>query len=162
MKRLQVGRITASDRASAGIYADLSGPEIERIVQGYLPEYLVEWHRRLLPDEQSQLEAALVELTDRQRCHLILSTGGTGPSCRDVMPEATRAVIEKELPGLGEIMRTVTYGVVPTSILSRGTAGVRKGCLIVNLPGKPSAIGECLPLLIPAILKAFEILEPER
>jgi molybdopterin adenylyltransferase len=161
MSLIRIGRITSSDRASAGVYADASGPEIERVIGTLFVDYQVEWHRVLLPDEQPQLQAALIQLSDQQCCHLIVTTGGTGPARRDVMPEATLAVLEKELPGFGEIMRTQTYAVAPTSILSRGTAGVRGGCLIVNLPGKPSAIAECLTVLGPAILKALDILTLE-
>ena len=159
MSPLRIGRVTSSDRASAGVYADASGPEIERMIDLHFVGRPIEWHRVLLPDEQPQLEAALIHLSDQQHCHLIVTTGGTGPARRDVMPEATRAVIEKELPGFGEIMRSKTFAIAPTSILSRGTAGVRGACLIVNLPGKPTAIGECLAVLGPAILKALEILE---
>lgn len=145
-----IGRVTLSDRASAGVYQDLSGPEIERVFRTAWDgpcEFLV----RLLPDEQDQIENALIELCDQQRCPLVLTTGGTGPSARDVTPEATRAVIGKELPGFGEAMRMRSFATVPTAILSRATAGIRGSSLILNLPGNPKAIGECLPMLIPAI-----------
>ena len=161
MKTLRVGRITSSDRASAGIYEDASGPEIERHVSALFPDETLEWHRVLLPDDLALLEGALVSLVDEQGCALVVTTGGTGPAPRDVMPEATRAVIERELPGFGEIMRLRTYDLAPTSILSRATAGVRRGGLIVNLPGKPEAVGECLAVIGPAIKKTLAILEME-
>jgi molybdopterin adenylyltransferase len=161
MKTLRVGRITSSDRASAGVYEDASGPEIERHVSALFPECSLDWQRVLLPDKIGLLSGALVELIDERRCALVVTTGGTGPAPRDVMPEATRAVLERELPGFGEIMRVRTFDAVPTSILSRATAGVRRGCLIVNLPGRPAAVGECLAVVGEAIKKALAILETE-
>ena len=161
MKTLRVGRITSSDRASAGIYPDESGPEIERHVAALFPDGTLEWERALLPDELDLLSGAIVEMIDNRKCALVVTTGGTGPSPRDVMPEATRAVIERELSGFGEIMRVRTFDVAPTSILSRATAGVRRGCLVVNLPGRPAAVGECLAVIGPAIKKALAILESE-
>ena len=150
---MKVARVTLSDRASAGIYEDRSGPEIERIFVAHCGE--AQWVRLLLPDEREQLEAALRSLCDEQRCDLVLTTGGTGPAPRDITPEATRAVIERELPGFGEIMRMQSFAKVPTAILSRAIAGTRGRTLIINLPGNPRAIGECLPLLTPAILEAL-------
>ena len=147
---MKIGRITLSDRAHAGAYQDLSGPEIERVVRAHLTadaEFVV----RLLPDEQPQIEAALVELCDVSQCDLVITTGGTGPAPRDVTPEATRAVIQRELPGFGETMRAVSFAKVPTAILSRALAGTRGKTLIINLPGNPRAIEECLPPLVPAI-----------
>ena len=147
---MKIGRVTLSDRASAGIYEDLSGPAIELVLLecwGGPCDFLV----RLLPDEQDQIEAALVELCDQEQCPLVVTTGGTGPSVRDVTPEATSAVIEKELPGFGEAMRMNNFAAVPTAILTRGTAGIRGSSLILNLPGNPKAIRECLPMLVPAI-----------
>jgi len=152
---MKIARVTLSDRAAGGVYADASGPEIERIAGSYFAETL-EWTRVLLPDDRSQLEAALRRLTDVEQCPLILTTGGTGPSARDITPEATRAVLEKELPGFGEIMRMQSYARVKTSILSRATAGVRGRSLIVNLPGRPTSIAECLPLLMPAIAEGLD------
>lgn len=152
---MKIGRITLSDRASRGDYADLSGPEIERVVSALFAG-TVEWHRVLLPDSRERLERELRRLADRERCHLIFTTGGTGPAPRDVTPEATRAVLEKELPGFGEVMRARSFATVPTAILSRATAGVRGHSVIVNLPGRPAAIAECLPPLVPAILEAID------
>ena len=151
---MKIGRVTLSDRASSGIYEDRSGPEIERVLREQFSEP-VEIESVLLPDEQPQIEAALKELC-AAGCALVVTTGGTGPSARDVTPEATRAIIEKELPGFGEIMRAVSFAKVPTAILSRATAGVCGKTLIVNLPGNPKAIAECLPPLLPAIAEAID------
>ena len=145
---MRIGRVTLSDRAHAGVYQDLSGPEIERVVREHL-EAEAEFIVRLLPDEQPQIEAAMIELCEV--CSLVITTGGTGPAPRDVTPEATRAVIQRELPGFGETMRAVSFPKVPTSILSRALAGIRGSTLIINLPGNPRAIAECLPPLVPAI-----------
>ncbi|MFA7234027.1 MAG: molybdopterin adenylyltransferase [Terrimicrobiaceae bacterium] len=147
---MKIGRVTLSDRAHAGVYEDLSGPEIERVVREQIDpaaDILV----RLLPDEKNDIEAALVELSDTLGCELIVTTGGTGPFPRDVTPEATKAVLERELPGFGETMRAVSFAKVPTAILSRALAGTRGKTLIINLPGNPRAIAECLPPLVPAI-----------
>jgi molybdopterin adenylyltransferase len=152
---MKIGRVTLSDRAHAGVYQDLSGPEIERVVRKHLePE--AEFVVRLLPDEQHQIEAALIELCDPHGCQLVITTGGTGPSPRDVTPEATRAIIQRELPGFGETMRAVSFLKVPTAILSRALAGTRGRTLIVNLPGNPRAIEECLPPLVPAIRECLK------
>jgi len=149
-----VGRVTLSDRASAGIYEDLSGPEIERVFrEAWGAE--VGFESRLLPDDREKISAALREFADDLQLPLVITTGGTGPSARDVTPEATNDVLEKELPGFGEAMRSLSFAKVPTAILSRATAGVRGRTLILNLPGRPSAIGECLPPLIPAIREAL-------
>ncbi|HEX4141269.1 MAG TPA: molybdopterin adenylyltransferase [Candidatus Methylacidiphilales bacterium] len=158
---IRIGRLTSSDRASAGIYEDLSGPAIEKALAAFFAGEEIEWRRVLKPDDRPALEAALRDLVDRERCRLVVTTGGTGPNRRDVTPEATRAALDLELPGFGEIMRMRTFDVAPTSILSRATAGIRRACLIINLPGRPSAIPECLDVLGPAIKKALELLEPE-
>jgi molybdopterin adenylyltransferase len=152
---MKIGRVTLSDRASSGVYADESGPEIERIVGAAFDETL-EWTRELLPDDQSLIQQALIRLADLDGCSLVITTGGTGPGPRDVTPEATRAVIEKELPGFGELLRRTGYQTVKTAILSRATAGIRCRSLIINLPGRPSAIAESLPCLLPAIAEALD------
>ncbi|HWB61594.1 MAG TPA: molybdopterin adenylyltransferase [Chthoniobacteraceae bacterium] len=152
---MKIARITLSDRASAGVYEDASGPEIERVVQEIFDEPL-EWSRALLPDDHAKIEERLLHFADVERCPLIITTGGTGPGPRDVTPEATQAVLEKELPGFGELMRMRSYEKVKTSILSRATAGIRGQSLIVNLPGRPSSIAECLPPLAPAIAEALD------
>ena len=153
---MKIGRITASDRASAGVYEDLSGPAIERALCELFPN--AEWLRRLVADEQADISQALIDLADNNSCALILTTGGTGPTARDITPEATRAVIDKELPGFGEIQRLKSFEVAPTSILTRATAGIRGSSLIVNLPGRPSAVTECLAILGPAIRKCVDLL----
>ena len=151
---MKIGRVTLSDRASGGIYEDRSGPEIERVLRGQFADE-IEFECVLLPDEEKQIETALIQLCTLG-CALVVTTGGTGPSARDVTPEATRAVLEKELPGFGEVMRAVSFAKVPTAILSRAIAGIRGKTLIVNLPGNPRAIAECLPPLLPAIVEAID------
>jgi molybdopterin adenylyltransferase len=151
---MKVGRITCSDRASAGIYEDKGGPEIERVFTSIWTEP-VEFVAKIIPDEVGQIESALRYLSDEVQCPLVITTGGTGFAARDVTPEATLSVLEKELPGFGEIMRSVSFAVAPTSILSRATAGTRGRSLIINLPGNPKAIAQCLPLLLPAIREAL-------
>lgn len=153
---LRIARVTLSDRASAGVYADLSGPEIERILRdAFTPAPTLV--TRLIPDDRVLIADTLRALSDdHEPCDLIITTGGTGPSARDVTPEATRDVVEKELPGFGEAMRMLSFPTVPTAILSRATAGTRGRTLIVNLPGNPRAIGECLPPLLPAIRECLK------
>jgi molybdopterin adenylyltransferase len=151
---MKIGRVTLSDRASSGIYEDRSGPEIERVLSELFAE-LVEFQRVLLPDDRPSIEAALRQLCS-DGCALVVTTGGTGPTPRDVTPEATRAVIEKEMPGFGEVMRAVSFAKVPTAILSRATAGICGRTLIINLPGNPKAIAECLPPLMPAIAECLD------
>jgi molybdopterin adenylyltransferase len=155
---MKIGRITVSDRASAGIYTDLGGPEIERLLREHLGdnhEFVV----AVIPDEKDRITETLRLFTRQERCALVVTTGGTGVTPRDVTPEATRAVLDKELPGFGEAMRMGNFERVPTSILSRATAGLRGQSLIINLPGKPKAIGECLSLLMPAIREALAHLQ---
>jgi len=149
-----VGRITLSDRAAAGVYEDASGPEIERVLRRFFDEEM-EFHVRVLPDDRTAIEETLRLMVD-DGLPLIVTTGGTGPAERDVTPEATREVIEKELPGFGEVMRMKSFGSVPTAILSRAVAGVAGRSLIVNLPGRPAAIAECLTLLAPAIAECLD------
>lgn len=148
---MKIGRVTASDRASTGVYADLSGPAIEEGLRGIFAGESPVWVVRLLPDERMALADALRGLCDAEGCDLVITTGGTGPTPRDITPEATRDVLEKELPGFGEIMRMKSFAVAPTAILSRATAGIRGRTLIVNLPGSPKAVRECLAILGPAI-----------
>ena len=150
MKLARIGIITISDRASAGTYDDLSGPAIRETLREYLKNPWEECYR-LIPDERSSIEGTLLQLCDEEKCCLVLTTGGTGPALRDVTPEATEAVCEKLLPGFGEQMRAVSLRYVPTAILSRQTAGIRGASLIVNLPGRPKSIRECLEAVFPAI-----------
>ncbi|MBN8938342.1 MAG: molybdopterin adenylyltransferase [Rhizobiales bacterium] len=152
-----IGVVTVSDRASRGVYEDKGGPGIVAALTELLGS---PWHpvARVIPDEQTAIEAALIALADEAHCPLILTTGGTGPALRDVTPEATEAVCEKMMPGFGELMRAVSLKVVPTAILSRQTAGIRGGALIVNLPGKPSSIRECLDAVMPAIPYCIDLI----
>lgn len=154
---IRIGIVTISDRASQGVYEDLGGPAIRQYFQDVLD---CPWEpvARLVPDEQPEIEAALIGLCDQERCCLVVTTGGTGPSPRDVTPEATRAVIEKEMEGFGERMRQVSLQKVPTAILSRQTAGIRGQSLIVNLPGKPKAIAECLDGIMAAVPYCIDLI----
>ncbi|MEO1698464.1 MAG: molybdopterin adenylyltransferase [Planctomycetota bacterium] len=148
--KARIGVVTVSDRASRGEYEDLGGPAIHATFEEYLTS---EWEAvpRMIPDERETIERTLKELIDDEGCDLVVTTGGTGPAPRDVTPEATEAVVEKPMPGFGELMRQVSLQYVPTAILSRQTAGIRGKALIVNLPGKPSAIRQCLDAVFPAI-----------
>jgi len=157
---MKTGRVTVSDRASAGIYEDRSGPEIENVLREVFGA-VIHFVPVIVPDETPLISAALRQLADEQRCDLIVTTGGTGISARDVTPEATRAILEKELPGFGEIMRGQSFAKVKTSILSRAVAGTRGCSLIVNLPGKPTAVRECLEILAPAIREVIAHLRSE-
>ena len=157
---MKIGRITISDRASAGIYADKSGPEIENVLSEFFGREL-KFISRIVPDEGAQIAAALKDLADAEKCDLIVTTGGTGISPRDVTPEATKSVLEKELPGFGEAMRMQSLAKVKTAILSRATAGTRGKSLLVNLPGKPTAVRECLEILAPAIREGVAHLRGE-
>jgi molybdopterin adenylyltransferase len=152
--KFMVGRITLSDRAAAGVYEDASGPEIERVLRGFFDEEM-EFHARVLPDDRTAIEETLRAMVD-DGLPLVVTTGGTGPAERDVTPEATRAVVEKELPGFGEIMRMKSFEKVPTAVLTRAVAGIAGRSLIVNLPGRPSAIAECLQLIAPAIAECLD------
>jgi len=147
---MKIGRVTISDRASAGVYEDRSGPEIEKILRDVLGAEAA-FVSAIVPDERERIAGKLCELADHEHCDLVVTTGGTGVGVRDVTPEATRPVLEKELPGFGEAMRMQSLARVRTAILSRATAGTRGKSLIINLPGKPSAVRECLEILAPAI-----------
>ncbi|MCS7080958.1 MAG: molybdopterin adenylyltransferase [Chloracidobacterium sp.] len=154
---IKIGILTVSDRASRGVYADESGPAIVAVLREFIAD---DWTpiTRLVPDEQPLIEAELRRLADDEGCCLVVTTGGTGPAPRDVTPEATEAVCEKLLPGFGELMRAVSLKYVPTAILSRQTAGIRGRCLIVNLPGKPKSIRECLEAVFPAIPYCIDLI----
>lgn len=157
MPLIKIGIVTASDRASAGIYEDLSGKAITDTLNNYIKGNWTSVYR-LIPDEQAQIEKTLKELADVENCCLIVTTGGTGPALRDVTPEATENVCEKMMPGFGELMRQVSLQYVPTAILSRQTAGIRGNSLIVNLPGKPKSIKECLDAVFPAIPYCIDLI----
>ena len=154
---LKIGIVTVSDRASRGIYEDKGGPairaELDKIVTSPWEPVV-----RVIPDDLEGIVATLIELTDEAGCDLVVTTGGTGPAPRDVTPEATERVCGKMMPGFGELMRKVSLEVVPTAILSRQTAGIRGTSLIVNLPGKPSAIHDCLMAVFPAIPYCLDLI----
>jgi molybdopterin adenylyltransferase len=153
----RIGILTISDRASQGVYEDLGGPAI----RAYFQEILTSpWEpvARVIPDERPLIEATLRALVDDEGCCLVVTTGGTGPAPRDVTPEATEAVCQKMMPGFGELMRKKSLEKVPTAILSRQTAGIRGATLIVNLPGKPASIRECLEAVFPAIPYCVELI----
>ena len=157
MSDIKIGVITASDRASKGIYEDISGVAIQDTMKDYLKSKF-EIVYRCIPDEQDILEQTMVELCDKEGCSLVVTTGGTGPALRDVTPEATENVCQKMMPGFGELMRQVSLKYVPTAILSRQTAGIRGKSLIVNLPGKPKSIRECLDAVFPAIPYCIDLI----
>ena len=142
-EEMVIGLVSISDRASTGIYEDKGIPALQEWLSGALT---TPWRAeiRLIADDRPAIENTLVELVDRNKCHLVLTTGGTGPAVRDVTPEATLAVADKEMPGFGEEMRRISLNFVPTAILSRQVAVIRKQCLIINLPGQPKSIRETL------------------
>jgi molybdopterin adenylyltransferase len=140
---VRIGIVSISDRASTGVYEDKGLPALKDWLTSAL-QNPVEFVPRLIPDEQAGISAALIELVDTERCHLVLTTGGTGPAPRDVTPEATLAVADRVMPGFGEQMRQISLHFVPTAILSRQVAVIRGQALIINLPGQPKAIAETL------------------
>ena len=153
---LNIGVITISDRASAGVYEDLSG----KAIMSVLDEYIITPHKYeyvVIPDELETIKSAIKN--SAKTCSLIVTTGGTGPAVRDITPEATEAVCEKMLPGFGELMRQTSLQYVATAILSRQTAGVIGSCLVVNLPGKPKSIRECLDAVFPAVPYCIDLIE---
>jgi molybdopterin adenylyltransferase len=154
---LKIGLVSISDRASRGVYQDAGIPALQEWLNHALNSPFV-CLARLIPDEQIEIEAALIELADIEGCHLILTTGGTGPTPRDVTPEATLAVAHKVLPGFGEEMRRVSLKYVPTAILSRQVGVVRGPCLILNLPGQPKAIKETLDGIFAAVPYCIDLI----
>lgn len=142
-EKLKVGLVSISDRAAQGVYQDQGLPELEKWLTGAIVQETI-FETRLIPDEQALIEQTLCELVDQLGCHLILTTGGTGPAKRDVTPDATLAISDREMPGFGEQMRQISLHFVPTAILSRQVGVIRKECLILNLPGQPKAIKETL------------------
>lgn len=154
---IMIGILTVSDRASRGEYEDRGGPAIVAYMQEVL-SCLWQPCSLVVPDEKEQIASALRDMSDQHRCCLIVTTGGTGPAPRDVTPEATEQVCDKLMPGFGELMRRVSFTKVPTAILSRQTAGIRGSSLIVNLPGQPRAIAECLDAVFPAIPYCIDLI----
>ena len=155
---INVGILTVSDKGSQGQRQDRSGPVIrERLsaIGGTVEKY------EIVPDERGEIVAVLTRWADEDGVDVILTTGGTGLSDRDVTPEATRAVVDKDVPGFGEAMRMKSLEKTPMAVLSRATAGIRGKCLIINLPGSPKAVGECLEVILPAIPHAVEIIKGE-
>ncbi|WP_130537027.1 molybdopterin adenylyltransferase [Thiomicrorhabdus indica] len=155
---IKIGFITVSDRASRGEYEDLGGPAMQEWIGKALTN---DWQpvAKVIADEQGLIEQTIKQLADDEHCCLILTTGGTGPAKRDVTPEATEAVCDKILDGFAEQMRAVSLQYVPTAILSRQIAGIRGESLIINLPGKPSAIGECLEAVFPAVPYCVDLID---
>ena len=157
-EELLVGLVSISDRASAGVYKDEGIPALKEWLASAIASPAWREETRLIADEQSVIESTLVDLVDRKGCHLILTTGGTGPARRDVTPEATLAVADKVMPGFGEQMRAVSLKYVPTAILSRQVAVVRKQALIINLPGQPKAIRETLDGVFAAVPYCIDLI----
>jgi len=158
MTTAKIGIIAVSDRASAGVYEDISGKAIIDTLNEYLTS---PWEAiyEVIPDEQDVIEATLIKMTDEQHCSLVVTTGGTGPAKRDVTPEATEAVCDRMMPGFGELMRAESLKFVATAILSRQTAGLRNNSLIINLPGKPKSIRECLDAVFPAVPYCIDLMD---
>ena len=160
-EEVRIGVLTVSDRASAGVYEDLSGPAIQKYMARVL-SVPFRFDVRLVADERALIEAELRTLCDDMRCDLVVTTGGTGPAPRDVTPEATAAVCDKVLDGFGESMRAASLAFVPTAILSRQVAGTRGSSLIINCPGKPKAIGECLDAVMSAVPYCIDLIGGRR
>ena len=157
VQKIKIGILTLSDRASAGIYKDEATEQVQTLLKSYIKNE-IEFVCELIPDEFELIKSKLIKLCDDDKCDFIVTTGGTGPAKRDVTPEATQAVCEKILPGFGELMRQTSLKYVPTAILSRQTAGVRQNSLIVNLPGQPKAIKECLEPIFPAVPYCLDLI----
>ena len=158
MSSLRIGIVSISDRASGGVYKDEGIPALKDWLGKAISSPTLEFEERLIPDERPVIESTLVELVDMKGCHLVLTTGGTGPARRDVTPEATLAVADKEMPGFGEQMRAVSLKFVPTAILSRQVAVIRKQALIINLPGQPKAIKETLDSVFAAVPYCIDLI----
>ena len=158
IEALRVGLLSASDRAAGGVYRDEGIPALKDWLSKVVVAPALRFEERLIPDEQAVIEAALVDLVDVRGCHLVLTTGGTGPAPRDVTPEATLAVADRVMPGFGEQMRAVSLKFVPTAILSRQVAVVRRQSLIINLPGQPKAIKETLDGVFAAVPYCIDLI----
>ncbi len=155
---IRIGVINVSDRASKGIYEDIPGKAIVEILNDYL---ISPWEPvyKVIPDEQELIAGTMKQMADQEGCCMIITSGGTGPAKRDVTTEATESVCQKMMPGFGELMRQESLKYVPTAILSRQTAGIRNNTLILNLPGKPKAIRQCLDAVFPAIPYCIDLIE---
>jgi len=158
MSDLKVGIVSISDRASGGVYKDAGIPALKDWLSRVVASPALRFNERLIPDEKAIIEKTLKELVDGEGCHLVLTTGGTGPAPRDVTPEATLAVADREMPGFGEQMRAVSLKYVPTAILSRQVAVIRKQALIINLPGQPKAIKETLDGIFAAVPYCIDLI----
>ena len=158
MSEFKVGIVSISDRASGGVYRDEGIPALKEWLAKVVTSPALHFEERLIPDERPVIESTLVELVDMRGCHLVLTTGGTGPAPRDVTPEATLAVADREMRGFGEQMRAVSLKYVPTAILSRQVAVIRKQALIINLPGQPKAIKETLDGVFAAVPYCIDLI----
>jgi len=150
---MKVGIITVSDKGSKGEREDISGHSIHNLIKAESYEY------EIVPDEVTEISEMIIDFVDDRKCDLVLTTGGTGLSSRDVTPEATRMVIDREIPGIAEVMRSESYKIKKTALLSRAIAGHRGKSLIINLPGSPKAVKECLAIVEPVIKHALEVLD---
>ncbi|MBK1971093.1 molybdopterin adenylyltransferase [Campylobacter sp. TTU_617] len=157
MQKINIGILTLSDRASSGVYEDKATSQIEKVLNSYIKNEII-YHRELIPDDYDLIIKKLLFLSDEKECDFIVTSGGTGPALRDVTPEATEAVCDKMMPGFGELMRMQSLKYVPTAILSRQTAGIRNKTFILNLPGNPKAILECLEPVFPAIPYCIDLI----
>ncbi|MBK1964392.1 molybdopterin adenylyltransferase [Campylobacter novaezeelandiae] len=157
MQKINIGILTLSDRASSGIYEDKATMQIEKVLSSYIKNEII-FHKELIPDDYDLIIKKLLFLSDEKECDFIVTSGGTGPAIRDVTPEATEAVCDKMMPGFGELMRMQSLKYVPTAILSRQTAGIRNKTFILNLPGNPKAILECLEPVFPAIPYCIDLI----
>lgn len=157
MQVIKIGILVSSDRASSGVYEDISGKTIKEVLSSFIANEC-EFVYEVVSDDFAPLESALKKMCDECGCDLVVTTGGTGPAPRDIIPEVTQSVCEKMLPGFGEQMRAVSLQYVPTAILSRQSAGVRGKSLILNLPGKPKSIKECLEAVFPAIPYCIDLI----
>ncbi|EAI1055073.1 molybdopterin adenylyltransferase [Campylobacter coli] len=157
MDIIKIGILTLSDRASSGIYEDKATAEVERILNSYIKNEII-YFKELIPDDYDLIIKKLLYLVDEKECDLVITSGGTGPALRDVTPEATEAICDKLMPGFGELMRLESLKFVPTAILSRQTAGIRNKSFIINLPGNPKAIVECLEPVFPAIPYCIDLI----
>lgn len=157
MSITRIGILTVSDRVSEGKYKDLSGPEVKKTLNDYLK---TKWQDvyYIVRDNFSEIKKHLIQLTDKDNCCLVFTTGGTGPAPRDITPEVTEAVCSRMMPGFGELMRMASLKYVPTAILSRQTAGIRGNSLIINLPGKPKAVRECMDAVFPAVPYCLDLI----